>query len=101
VNGLVALLELIVTFAITVPAGRAVLDDVSVRVPGPLAEAGDGVSQALLLVAVHGMPPVPVFCTETVDGDGEEPVGLNRYTLEGVTPMTAVGCELTLKVTGI
>jgi len=101
VNGLVALLELIVTFAITVPAGRAALDDVSVSGPGALEEAGDGVSHELLLVAVQGIPPVPVFCTETVAGGGEEPVGLKRYTLEGVTLMTAVGCEVTLKVTGI
>ena len=100
-NELVALLELRVTFAITVPAASAALDEVSVSGPGAPEEAGDGVSQELLLVAVHGIPPVPVFCTETVTGDGDEPVGLKRYRLEGVTLMTAVCCEVTLKVTGI
>ena len=95
------MLELIVTFAITVPAGSAALDDVSVNGPGAPADAGDGVSQELLLVAVHGIPPDPVFCTDTVAGDGEVPVGLKRYRLEGVMLMTAVGCEVTLKVTGI
>ena len=95
------MLELSVTFASELPAESAAVEGVRVNVPGALAEAGEGVSHELLLVAVQGMLPEPVFCTETVTGDGDEPVGLKRYRFAGVTLMTAVGSEETVKVTAI
>ena len=60
-EALVALDEATVTVASWAPAVRADVDGVRVRVPGALAEVGDGTSQAVLLEAVQGMEPVPVF----------------------------------------
>ena len=94
------MLEVTVRLATVAPAGMAPVEEVSVRIPGAPAEAGEGTSHELSLAADQGMAPVPVFWTETVTGAGDEPVGLKRYGLDGVTPMTAVGTEETVKVTG-
>lgn len=95
----VALVELSVTVETVVPAASADVAGVRVSVAGALAPVGVRVSHAELLVAVHGIAPVPAFCTATVAGDGEVPVGLNRYTFGGVAAMIAVGVDSTEKVT--
>jgi hypothetical protein len=55
----------------------------------------------LLLEAVQGMEPVPVFWTATVTAAGDEPTALKRWTAVGVTARVAVIVELTVRVTGI
>ena len=87
-----------VMFATLLPLANPAVAGVSVSGPGAGADDGVGTNHPLSLLAIHGIAPVPTFETCRFTGGGDDPTGLKRSIVNGVTASVAEDKEA---VTGI